>query len=321
VFFQVLRSERLVQVLENSAQVQGERVRDIEARQNAGLARPLDVAQTRAQAADTRVSLTSARADVRNGRTTLAYLIGVPRVDGPLGDDWAQQLAPDAPLQPLDAFQQTALTEREDVRAAAEVIRGARQTVSAAVSQYYPSVDLDFSAFLYRENYDDASKWAGVLQANLPIFTAGLIHADVRTAWSQLRQAAMFESLVRRQALQDVQISYENVTASRARLTELRTETDAARDALNQAEASYRVGLATNLERLTAQNQLLDAELQLASEQFVQALLLLDLTRFTGRLVQTTGSVGGATARTAGNLGGTPSLRVGVTSVGTVVNR
>ena len=88
----------------------------------------------------------------------------------------------------------------------------------------------------------------------------------------------------------------------------------------NQAEASYRVGLATNLERLAAENQLLDAELQLASEQFVQALLLLDLTRFTGRLVQTTPARRHRHAAPAANLGGTPSLRVGVTAVGTVTN-
>ena len=63
----------------------------------------------------------------------------------------------------------------------------------AAFSQYYPSVSLNFNAFLYRENFDDASKWTAVLSANLPIFTAGLIHADVRDAWSGLRQAALLE--------------------------------------------------------------------------------------------------------------------------------
>src|SRR5688572_15727114 len=284
VYFQVLRSERQVEVLEASARVQDERVRDTEARQRAGLARPLDVAQTRAQAADTRVALTSARSDARNGRTTLAYLIGVPAVDGPLSYDWEQDLSPAAPLDPVESFQARAVNDREDVRAAAAAVAAARQSVRAAVSQYYPSVSVDLTAFLYRENYDDASQWTAVLNANIPIFTAGLIRADVRAAWSGLRQAAMFESLTRRLAIQDVRTAHENVTASRARLADLRTQADAARDALNQAEASYQAGLATNLERLASQSQLLNAELQLTSEQFDQALLLLDLTRFTGRL-------------------------------------
>ena len=294
VYFQVLRSERLVQVLEGSAEVQNERVRDIEARQNAGLARPLDVAQTRAQAADTRVSLTTARSDARNGRTTLAYLIGVPAVEGPLSYEWESDLSPQAALEPLKTFQNHALDQREDVRAATEALAAARQSVQAAFSQYYPSATLNFAGFLYRENFDDASKWTAVLEANIPIFTAGLIHADVRSAWSALRQAALLESLTRRQALQDVQIAYDNVLASRARLTDLRTQAEAARDALNQAEASYRVGLATNLERLIAQNQVLNADLQLATEQFDQALRFLDLTRFTGRLGPNGGGFAGS---------------------------
>ncbi len=56
-YYQVLTSERSVQVLLNSVAVQNERVRDMEGRQRAGVARPLDVAQNQAQAAATRVQL------------------------------------------------------------------------------------------------------------------------------------------------------------------------------------------------------------------------------------------------------------------------
>ena len=284
IYFQILRSERQVAVLQASLDVQAERVRDVNARQQAGLARPLDVSQTRAQQAATRVSLVSAESAVRNGRTTLATLIGVPRVDGPLSYAFGEELAPAAPLAPLESFEDKALAEREDVAAARAAIRAAEQAVYEAFNQYYPSVTLNLTGFLYREDYADASKWTAVLNANIPIFTAGQIEADVRRAWSELRQAALFESLARREALQGVRLAYQNVSASRQRLTDLDTQVQAAREALEQAEGSYRVGLATNLERLTAQSDLLSAELQLASEQFDHALLLLDLTRFTGRL-------------------------------------
>ena len=296
VYFQVLRSERQVAVLEASLRLQEERVADVEARQQAGLARPLDVSQTRAQSAATRVSLVSAKSDVNNGRTTLATLIGVPRVDGPLSYAWGDDLSPTAPLPPIESFEEKALSSREDVVAAQAAIRAARQAVHEAVNQYYPSVNLNLTGFLHRENFTDASKWTAVLNANLPIFTAGQIEADVRRAWSELRQAALFESLTRREALQGVRLAYENVSASRQRLSGLGTQVQAAREALEQSEGSYRVGLATNLERLTAQGDLLSAELQLASEQFDQALLLMDLTRFTGRL-------GGGTLRTGSGAG------------------
>ena len=284
VYFQVLRSERQVSVIQSSLAVQEERVRDVEARQQAGIARPLDVSQTLAQAASTRVSLVSARSDVANGRTSLATLIGVDRVDGPLSEAGGEELSYKVPLAPLEMFEQKALQSREDVLAATTAVAAARQRVHEAVNQYYPSVTLNLTGFLYREDFADASKWTAVLNANIPIFTAGEIEADVRRAWSELRQAALFESLTRREALQGVRLAYENVAASRQRLTGLTTQAEAAGAALEQAEASYRVGLATNLERLAAQSALLSAELQLASERFDQALLLMDLTRFTGRL-------------------------------------
>src|SRR3954447_16176094 len=103
VYFQILRSERQVAVLEASLNVQRERVRDVEARQQAGLARPLDVSQTRAQAAATGVSLVTAREDVVNGRTTLATLIGVGDVNGPLDEKVGEDLSDAAPLAPLQA--------------------------------------------------------------------------------------------------------------------------------------------------------------------------------------------------------------------------
>ena len=60
-----------------------------------------------------------------------------------------------------------------------------------------------------------------------------------------------------------------------------------------QAEETYNVGLSTNLERLTAQDQLLTAQLGLASEQFDHKFFYLVLLRTTGEMAQAfTGDVG-----------------------------
>ncbi len=71
-YYTTLSNERSVTVLTNSVQVQLERVRDQQGRLQAGLARPLDVAQAQAQASATRVSLISAQNNVKNSRTMLA---------------------------------------------------------------------------------------------------------------------------------------------------------------------------------------------------------------------------------------------------------
>ncbi|HEV7298074.1 MAG TPA: TolC family protein [Tepidisphaeraceae bacterium] len=280
VYYEVLRSEQSVRVLENALKVQEERLRDTTGRQRAGLARPLDVAQSQAQASQTRVQLLQARADVINGRSTLAFLIDAPVHSVALPDGFD----PSIDLPALEAVLRSALAARRDFSAAQAAVRAARQEVAGAFNQYYPSLNLNVNYFLTRDSTPTDSDWNGLLSLDIPIFTAGLIHADVRTAWSRYRQAVFSENQLRRLIDSDVRIAMENLTSTLARLAELRVQATAAREALRQADESYRAGLATNLERLTAQDQVLSAELQLASAEYERKFLYLSLLRQSGQL-------------------------------------
>jgi len=141
VYYDTLRAERSVEVLTSSLSVQDARVRDIIGRQQAGVARPLDVAQTEAQASATRVLLINAQNDVLNGRTVLVYLTAAPVSESPLVDQF------DAPasLPPLAEMQATAMESRRDLLAAEQATLAARQQVEVAFGQYYPSVSLSGS--------------------------------------------------------------------------------------------------------------------------------------------------------------------------------
>lgn len=278
-YYRVLRAEQSVEVLKNSLRVQEERVRDMRGRQKAGTARPLDVAQTEASASTARVALLNARQDVRNGRTVLELLIGQAVGQRELADTL---LAPTSPPRE-EAFQLMAMARRADYLASRSAVIAARHGVDVAVGQYYPSLSLNVTALLAKSNPTDADLTA-LISANLPIFTAGLIHADVRTAWSRYRQAVLSESLLRRQVVADVQTAYEDLLSSGLREEELRIKVAAADEAFRQADQSYNVGLATNLERITAQDTLLVAQLQLSSEQFDRKVFFLNLLRVTGQL-------------------------------------
>lgn len=280
VYYQVLSSERSVQVLLNSTMVQNERVRDMQGRQRAGVARPLDVAQTEAQAAATRVQLVQAQNNVRNGRIALAFLTASPVQDAALVD---RLHVPENLLSADEALRRAEIA-RQDVQASEAAIEAGRQNVQAAIGQYYPSVTLNLDYFLHKESIPTISEWEGIIQANIPIFTAGQINANVRTAWSQLRQAWLNERRTRRLVSEQVRTAYENLGASGRRLTELRVEVTAAQEALRQAEQMYAAGLATNLDRLTAQDQLLSAQLSLAAEEFNYKVYYLQLIRSMGTL-------------------------------------
>lgn len=282
-YYQVLRLERSVEVIQKTLEAQLERVRDARKKLEIGSGKTLDIAQTEAQAATTRVQLVQARGDVRNVRTLLAYLIGsTGEMTGALSDEYQVP----AEVGDVKASIEQAYANREDLRAAKSAVVAARHGVTAAIGEYYPSVALNLNYFLFREDYDNASKWNALLQINLPIFSAGIIEADVRLAWSRLRQATLQESLLHRQIEQQVRTRLQDLETSRLRLAELNAQITAATEALRQARAGRDAGTAIMLDVLSAQDVLLRAELDLASEQYNEKIQYLGLLRVTGRLTQ-----------------------------------
>jgi outer membrane protein TolC len=279
-YYQVMRSEKQVLTLENSVTVQQQRVDDLNVQRRAGVARPVDVAQSEAQLAGIRRALIRAGSDVRDGRAMLAQLMGVAAVEGPLVGGF------EAPPENRSADRLLALAEahRQDLQAARMQVQAAAERLESAWAGYFPSVSLNFTRYLSRESFPDDVSWAGLIQLDLPIFSAGLVHADVRTAYSRLRQAHLAESGLRRTVLKDLRVAVENLSADRQQIDQLGIRTAAAREAVRQADAAYRAGLGTNLERLVAQDQLLSAELALTEEEFNHLVDYLRLLRGVGLL-------------------------------------
>ncbi len=282
-YYGIILSEHEVEVLKNTVTVQEDRVKDIRSRQQVGLARLLDVQQTEAQASSTRVMLIHARTSVQHGRSTLAFLTGQTAIEGPLTDHFKVPTT----LPSRENFEAQAEQNRKDLQAARAAIRAAFENLQSAIRQHLPSVNLSFQYFLTRETLPKNVDWNLLFPGTVPIFNGGIIQANIRTAWSVLRQAKLSESLTGRKIREEVQIALQNVLASEARLKELATELKAAQEAYRQAVESYKVGLATNLETLIAQDQLLKSQLQLTSEEFNHKIFYLNLLKATGQMTIT----------------------------------
>ena len=256
-YFAVLRAEAQVRVLEGSVAAQEERLRDARGRARAGLARPLDVSQTEAQVAETKVRLIEAKRAVVDARSLLAFLVNAPVSGMQLVDEPNLVL----PANDEETLLALAAKYRSELRASERGIDAARRDVKVATGQYYPSLAVRFSTFLYRETAPSERDWEGLLSVSFPIFAAGRIEADVREAWSFLRQAMLVDSQSRRRVWREVRQTLVNLTARQEQLREVEVGFTAAQQALKQAEASYIAGLGTNLERVSAQDAQLQAEL------------------------------------------------------------
>jgi outer membrane protein TolC/NAD-dependent dihydropyrimidine dehydrogenase PreA subunit len=279
VYYQILLSEAQVRVLEYSISVEQKRVEDTQSEYEAGRARAVDVAQSQAQLAQTRVSLLKAQKDAANGRVTLALLIGVPLVEGTLSD----QVELPEKLPSKEQLLEAAWQNRQDLAAAQHQVEAAVHALQQAWSRYFPSVALDFTYFLSRESFPSEAHWVGVLKVSLPLFSAGLIHADVRTAWSRLRQAKLAQSYLSRQIDEQVTIALVNLREVQRQIQEAMIQANAAQKAAQQAEWEFNAGIGLNLNRLVAQNQWLNAQLLLTQARFAEKMDYLNLIRTLGR--------------------------------------
>jgi len=278
--YDVILSERADTVLENSLRVQEERVQDARTRLDAGIIGPLDVSLTEAQAAQTAATLITARARARTGRSVLEVIAAAPLAETKLVDDLV--LPPTLP--DLETELEEAAARREDLIAAARRIDAAGHRVRSAYGQYFPSVTLNLQYFLQRGSDPTSLHWSSLIQASLPLFSAGLIEADVRESLSELRQAKLEYSRTEREVRRDVEVALTNLRASFDRVGQGEVQVRSAGDALEQAEGLYNAGLSTNLERLVAQDRLLNAQLELVIAELDTKVFYLDLRRTTGTL-------------------------------------
>ena len=272
-------AERLIEVLESSRRVQEERLRDVRARNEVGLARPLDVAQIEAQVSTTRATLLEARQAAADARLLLGLLADETIGQRELTDGWSAPAFPDRA-----ALLATAASHRLDLRAQEEAVRSARSSVDAEIGRYAPSVSVNLEYFLTRQSVPSERDWLAILSVQVPVFSAGRIEADVRAAWSRFRESLLTLGLARRSVEADVDRALERVRSTEARVAEFTRLVDLAGETLRQAEGSYSAGLGTNLERLVAQDALLSAQLDLARVEAERKIASIALLRATGVL-------------------------------------
>ena len=279
-YYRVLRAEQRAVLHAGSLAVQEQRLREIDARQRLGTARSLDHAQSQAQVARTRLDLLGAQNDARTGRTALSLLTGVDTSAAPLHDGFA--LPAERPT--VEALLQLAGERRQDLQAAALAAEATRARVEVACGQYYPSIGLSLDYFLSRESLPTDRDWTSLLTLNLPLFAGGRIAADVSEAWSQFRQDVLRYSLLRRQLRADLAVAVDQLATLDQRLVELGQQVAADAQALRQAEAGARAGLATNLDRVIAEDQLARGQTDVAEGELLRKVAWLETLRLTGAL-------------------------------------
>lgn len=235
-----------------------ELLRQVSDKESAGTANRLDVARAREQVERERIQVVYARRDRDALATQLVRALGLENTTG-------VELAEGFQAQALPADRPAAVNEAIALRPEMKSLTAKRavlqRELEAASRQRWPKFDVtaDFGAF-GPTIPSSVSTYivAGTMQ--VPIYTGGRISSEIKAARHRLE---MWEQERRRMEIaiaQEVAQSWLEAEAAESARGSAAQAAGAARESLELAKLRYEAGLSTNLDVVTAQSNLAQAE-------------------------------------------------------------
>ncbi len=265
-FYTALQRQGEAGVLEDSVAVQRERLREVRARQEVGLARRTELLLAEAQLAEDESELVRARNDEAIALRRLSFLVGEP-----VGEALADAVVLPENIRAEPAGVEEAVAARSDMRELEKRVEAARYRVAAARGEFAPSIDLEARAYLDRQNvstFAAETDWTAELTFSLPVFDGGQARASILSAAADLQQVTLDRDERARQIALDIDSAWRTLQSNLARQKMLETSVASADENYRLVSEEYRSGLATNLEVITAQNLLLSSRLDLQRQRY-----------------------------------------------------
>lgn len=265
-YFDLLALDHVLGVLKTSASQQTRALEVLRLQKAAGRANELAVQQFEAQLADTRATEREFTQQVVETENRINVLLG--RYPQPVARNRERLLSePPAPLStgvPSDL-----LRHRPDIRAAEHTIRAAEFDVKAARAAFFPSLNITagagYDAFdtslLFRTPESLAYGAAGQLVA--PLVNRTALQAQFASARADQIAALYDYQRTVLVAYTEVVNSLSDVRRTEELLASRREQKRALEQSVETADALYRAGKATYLEVLLAQENALQADLDL----------------------------------------------------------
>ena len=269
-YMDVLRDEAVVQLNQRNSEVLRFTLRETMDRQQAGDRGPTDVAQAEARVALADSQLETAQARLIGSREEYVRLVGHPPVNlmqpPPL---------PQMPGAPQDAVEM-AVDNNPQLLAAQAEREAAAADVEAAESEFYPRVNaiggLNYYDYLGsldpgtapRNSDQGTTAFVGV-QLQVPFFEGGRLSAQHRQA--QARHSLTIERVLdaERTVVADTRSAFATWRAAQRVIDSAQRGVEANNRALSGLRAETSAGLRPLLDRLNAEQELLNAEVTMVT--------------------------------------------------------
>jgi NodT family efflux transporter outer membrane factor (OMF) lipoprotein len=283
-YYALVALDETAAVLNQTIERQAQALEMMRIQKEAGRTNQLAVSQFEAELASTRALATHVAAETRQLELQLSFLLG--RAPAPIArsiDALARPLPPLAAGVPSEL-----LRARPDVRQAELEVQAAQLDVKAAHAAFYPrlriSADLGYEAFDPRFLLTTPASLAYSLAAGViaPLVNRRGIEAAFRTATAvQISAMVTYQATVLRSF---VDAASALSTAQRAAdiVVEQQDKQDALADSVEAATELFRAGQASYVDVLLAQQQTLQAKLELITARRDQQIAKVRLYRALG---------------------------------------
>jgi TolC family type I secretion outer membrane protein len=259
-YMNVLRDQAVVELTINNEQVLRRELEATSDRFEVGEVTRTDVAQAESRLARAIADRIDAEGNLEISRADYVQVIGA--APGAL-----DQPAPYAAL-PADLFEIKTLAGVNNPTVMAALAReaAARDAVQLVTGELLPSISLDGS-YRYSDDpsFSTTLSESGSIGATLtiPIYQAGAVTSRVREAKQLVSQRRMEIADAKRQAVEAATQAWEVLVTSRAQVTAFEEESRSTRIALEGVQEESQAGLRTVLDVLDAEQEYLDARVNL----------------------------------------------------------
>jgi outer membrane protein len=278
-YMDVVRDQAVLDLNVNNEQVLSRQLDATRERFNVGEITRTDVSQADARVAGARAARIASEGTLQNSRA--AYLSVVGEVPGQL-----QPPEPPADLPPdLESALALARGAHPDVVAASFAERSSQENIRSVKGELLPSVDLTGSITrLWQGSGDDSQQTTQslILELNQPIYEQGVSYSRLRAAKINAGRSRLDLDVTRRAVVEAANRAFENLKTARAQIVSFDAQIRAAEIALEGVQREAQVGSRTVLDILDAEQELLNARVNLVRSKRDEIVTAYQLKEATG---------------------------------------
>ncbi len=246
-FYDVLRYQKDVEIIQGIHDLFTERMADLREREKIGRSRHSETVTAESRMRIIESELAHAKGTLAVAKHILEFLIGTSAEPEQLKD--MEIIENDA--EKLNTYL-AAAEKRPDVEAAKQAVKTAWNGVIVTQSDLWPNISLVNNQYQKRDGFQDPIDWDLLFKINVPLFKGGATLGKIKAARSNWKKARLSYSLAKRQAELDIKKAFQNWAASKNQFKALEEAVKSSEENFVLQKEDYAHNLVSNLDVLAA---------------------------------------------------------------------